>query len=133
MLIFATPTSTERTTTRPVTHTADVAVNSASRRVAPPGPALAIGNVSSTVPTATADPKPTTTTCAGCRSSGKNRLARRPRVLRRCGASPSGTRETLRLATDYDLRGTVRKEQRSVAGGQTPGKRGGPGRFFFWF
>ena len=50
------------TTVSPVTQTALVAVKSASSSDAPPGPAFAIGSISSAVPTAMAIAKPPATT-----------------------------------------------------------------------
>ena len=65
------------TTVRPVTQTALVAVNSASMKPAPPGPAFEIGSISNAVPTATAPPKPVTTACAGCSLNLAMRRCRR--------------------------------------------------------
>ena len=45
-------------TTSPVTQVADVAVNSASRKVAPPEPLVDTGSISSAVPTAISSRKP---------------------------------------------------------------------------
>ena len=73
----------------PVTQTADVAVNSASSRLAPPPPALATGSNSSPVPTATAAAKPSTITWAGWRGANArmNRVKPAARARRTAGTS----------------------------------------------
>jgi hypothetical protein len=54
------------TTARPVTHTADVAVNSASRKVVVFPVSAAAGSISSAVTTNTATANAATPTCVGC-------------------------------------------------------------------
>jgi hypothetical protein len=56
------------TTTRPVTHAADVAVKTAVRNGAPPGALVATGSRSASVPRAMMPTKPATTYWAGWRS-----------------------------------------------------------------
>lgn len=58
------------TTLRPVTHTAEVEVNSAVMNGAPPGPTRAIGSMSRAVPTRSAAANPATAACAGRKCSG---------------------------------------------------------------
>ena len=57
------------TTTSPVTHTAEVAVNSAVTQSADSPEVVAIGSMSPPDPVATTAPNPITTARAGCRKS----------------------------------------------------------------
>ena len=58
------------TVVKPVTQSAEVAVNSASTKLALPSSVLATGNTRSSVPTARAAANPDTTTWAGCPMRG---------------------------------------------------------------
>jgi hypothetical protein len=57
------------TNTNPVTHTADIVVNSAVTHPAAAPSAVATGSISTTMPTATAAANPTTTAAAGRRKT----------------------------------------------------------------
>ena len=61
---------------KPVTHTAEVAVNNASATPELPAPEVAAGVSRSRVPTATAAANPLTTNCAGCDIRGIRTRAR---------------------------------------------------------
>lgn len=76
------------TTTSPVTQIAEVAVKNASMNDAPPGPDLAIGSISRTVPTARAVANAPMISCAV-----RAAVTSRGSVLRRCpGRRPWGER-----------------------------------------
>lgn len=75
------------TTTRPVTHTALVAVNRATMKGALSPPAREIGRRSRSVPRAIAAANPTTTALEGCRKVGRAaRVGRTRVVVTRCSA-----------------------------------------------
>lgn len=69
------------TTTRPVTHTALVAVNRATMKGALSPPAREIGRRSRSVPRAIAAANPTTTALEGCRKVGRAARVGRTRVV----------------------------------------------------
>jgi hypothetical protein len=70
------------TTAKPVTDTADVAVNRASSNEVDWPDAVAAGNNNSTVPNAMVATKPVTTVRAGWFSSGRRPSGRRPNTRR---------------------------------------------------
>ena len=70
------------TTIRPVTQTAEVEVKIAVRKEAFPGPGVANGSDKSPAPTKIAAAKATTTSCVGCRSSGRRGLMTRAIMYR---------------------------------------------------
>lgn len=85
------------TATSPVTHTAEVAVNNVSTSPVRWPDSVASGSDNSAVPTAIAEAKPATTTCAGCRHRSV------PSLLRTIAWTPHSTDGTAVQVRSYPL------------------------------